>query len=290
MKYANLHLHSVYSDGILTPRELCEKAAQKGYKAIALTDHETTAGTAEMRAAAAEFRLEFINGIECCVRHKDISSYHMVGLGFDPEHPRMRAYTRQCAEIAAENTRRHVDFLAENGAYGDISWEEVTARFPDVEWYCNEHVFKVLQEKQNIPDTDYWQYNALYNGAPLGKPFTLVEAAEMIDIIRAAGGIAIIAHPSVEQLRDLPELAALGLGGVETDHPSMIPEAVREATRLAAELGICASGGSDHYGILGNSTRRGPKPGRIYPTVPEHLDTSNGASREEYERIRERVR
>lgn len=290
MKYANLHLHSIYSDGIHTPRALCEMAAQLGYKAISLTDHETTAGTDVMRAAAAEFGLDFINGIECCVTHKDISSYHMVGLGFDPDHPRMRAYTDRCAKVAAESTRLHAEELAANRAFGDISWEEVTARFPEVEWYCNEHVFKVLQEKHNIPDTDYWKYSAIYNGSPIGKVFSLVDAAEMIDIIRDAGGIAIIAHPTVEQLRYLPELASLGLGGVETDHPSMTADAVREATRLAAELGLCPSGGSDHYGILGNSTKRGPNPRRIYPNTPEHLDVSNGATREEYEEIRRRVR
>ena len=280
MKYANLHLHSVYSDGIRTPQELCQLAAQKGYRAIALTDHETTAGTAEMREAAQEAGLEFINGIEAFVKHGGRSDFHMVGLGFDPEHPRMRAYTDRTERLSVELTIHRIAHCTETGAFSGVTWEDVQARFPHVRWFCNEHVFKVLQEQHGMTDADYWNFLRAFNRGQLVQESSITEAAEVIDIIRAAGGISILAHPTMDQLQHLPALAALGLGGVETDHPAMTAEARLEATRLAAELGLCTSGGTDHYGVLGNIVAR----------VPGAPDVSNGASREEYERIRERLR
>ena len=292
MKYANLHLHSLYSDGIYTPHELCELAIQKGYRAVALTDHETTRGVEKMREAAAAFGLGFLSGIETTAHGLGVRTggFHIVGLDIDPEHSRMRAYTEWTEKNITELSIKRFDYCLKEGYIRDITWNDVTDRFPDVGWYCNEQVFKLLQERQGVPDTDYWTFVNHFNGAPVKGMSNSKPAEEVIDIIRAAGGIAVLAHPH-EQTQYLPQLAAMGLGGVEVDHPDLTEYDSAEAIRLADELGLYQSGGTDHTGVLGNSMKRGGGIVLKYmPLIPFDTDVSNGADQEAFEAIQNRVK
>ena len=292
MKYANLHLHSIYSDGIYTPRELCELAVKKGYRAVALTDHETTRGVGKMREAAAELGLEFLCGIEVTAHGLGVAQggFHIVGLDFDPEHPRMREYTDWTEKNITELSIRRLDYCLKEGFIKDITWNDVVDRFPDVGWYCNEQVFKLLQERQGLTDPEYWSFINHFNGAPVKGVSNSRPADEMIDVIRAAGGIAVLAHPH-NQTQYLPGLAAMGLGGVEVDHPDLTEYDSAEAIRLANELGLYQSGGTDHTGLLGNSMKRGAGVVLTYiPLVPYDADVSNGATQEAFEEIRGRRR
>lgn len=292
MKFANLHLHSIYSDGIYTPQELCRLAAQKGYRAVALTDHETTRGAAKMREAAAACGLECLNGIEITAHGLGVRTggFHIVGLGIDPDHPRMRAYTDWAEKNITELSIRRLEHCLKEGSIRDITWSDVAERFPDVGWYCNEQVFKLLQERQGLPDTEYWNFVNHFNGAPVKGTSNSLPAEEAIDVIRAAGGVAVLAHPH-NQTQYLPELAAMGLGGVETDHPDLTEFDSAEAVRFARELDLYRSGGTDHTGLLGNSMKRGS--GAVLksiPLVPFDTDVSNGATREAFEEIKARTK
>lgn len=290
MKYANLHMHSIYSDGIYTPLELCQLAAQKGYQAVALTDHETTRGLAKMHEAAAAYGLECLNGIEITAHGLGVRAggFHIVGLDFDPAHPRMRAYTEWTEQNITELSIRRLEHCLKEGSIHGITWKDVEERFPDVGWYCNEQVFKLLQERQGLADTEYWTFVNHFNGAPVKGVSNSLPAEEAIDVIRASGGVAVLAHPH-NQTQYLPELAAMGLGGVEVDHPDLTEEDSAEANRLAQELGLYCSGGTDHTGLLGNSMKRGN--GAVLtniPLVPYDSDVSNGATREAFEEIKAR--
>lgn len=288
MKYANLHMHSIYSDGIYTPLELCQLAAQKGYQAVALTDHETTRGLAKMHEAAAAYGLECLNGIEITAHGLGVRAggFHIVGLDFDPAHPRMRAYTEWTEQNITELSIRRLEHCLKEGSIHGITWKDVEERFPDVGWYCNEQVFKLLQERQGLADTEYWTFVNHFNGAPVKGVSNSLPAEEAIDVIRSAGGVAVLAHPH-NQTQYLPELAAMGLGGVEVDHPDLTEEDSAEADRLAQKLGLYRSGGTDHTGLMGNSMKRGS--GAVLkniPLVPYDADVSNGASREAFEEIK----
>jgi len=291
VKYANLHLHSIYSDGIYTPRELCRLAVQKGYRAVALTDHETTRGVEKMREAAAEYGLGFLRGIEVTAHGLGVNpgGFHIVGLDFDPEHPRMRAYTDWTEKNMTELSIRRLDYCLKEGSIKDITWNDVVDRFPDVGWYCNEQVFKLLQERQGLSDPEYWSFVNHFNGAPVKGISNSRPVEEMIDIIRASGGIAVLAHPH-NQTQHLPALAAMGLGGVEVDHPDIDEHDAAEAIRFAREFNLYQSGGTDHTGLLGNSMKRGA--GVVLssiPLTPFDADVSNGTTQEAFEEIRNRV-
>lgn len=287
MKYANLHMHSLYSDGIYTPEELCALAKQKGYHAVALTDHETVRGIPAMKKAADEAGLGFVTGMEITAKGCGLEkgSFHIVGLGFDPDHPRIKAYTDWTEYNAAQLCRKRFDYCIENGIIGGITWEEVLQRFPDVGWLCNEQVYKLLQEKQGLSDEGYWDYIQHFNGAPVKGTSNTLDAAEAIDVIRAAGGIAVLAHPH-RQTQYLPALHALGLAGVEVDHPDLDEYDAAEAIRLANELGMYKSGGTDHTGVLGNNMKRGA--GAVLnwiPLIPLNTDVENGVEQSDFEAI-----
>ena len=94
MKYGNLHLHTVFSDGVLTPEELCAKAKEMGYGALAITDHHTVRGHARFVAAAEAEGLEYLLGIECTGNYGG-HNHHIVGYGIDSTEPRMAKYLQE---------------------------------------------------------------------------------------------------------------------------------------------------------------------------------------------------
>ena len=198
---------------------------------------------------------------------------HIVGLDFDPAHPRMRAYTQWTEKNITDLSIRRLEHCLQTGAIRDITWQEVEERFPDVGWFCNEQVFRLLQEKQGIDDRDYWTFFRAFNGAPVKGVSNSLPAEEAIDVIRASGGIAVLAHPH-NQTQYLAALHACGLMGVEVDHPDLTPE-----------LGLYQSGGTDHTGWLGNSMKRGAGIPGHEPLVPYDADVSNGATQDGWEQI-----
>jgi len=289
MKYANLHLHSVFSDGIYTPEELCALAKKKGYKAVALSDHETVRGVPRMREAAKANGLGFVQAMELYGHAFGLreGAFHVVAMDFDPEYPAMRAFIDHCEELALDLTMRRLEYCKQNGLIADIEWNEVRDRFPDVGWYCNEQVFRVLQEKHGVGDKEYWQFIRHFNRCPVQKAgSTSLPMEELFGLIRAAGGIAILAHPH-GQTQYLTELVKMGLGGVEVDHPDMDEYDKRQARQFALENGIYRSGGTDHTGLMGNNMLRGDEPNNKNVT-PYDADVENGIEQEEFEAILQR--
>ena len=284
MKYANLHLHSIYSDGIYTPAQLCELALQKGYGAIALTDHNTVRGVPVMEQAAAQAGLEFLTGIETCA--DGLADFHIVGLDFDPTHPRMQAYTAHQEDIAIATTKRRLQYCLEQGYFHHISWKDVEQRFADVGWFCNEQVFALLQEREGIKGLDYWTFMKQFNHAPVLAESIYLDYREIISIIRDAGGVAVLAHPH-RQLVYLPELVKAGLNGVETCHPDIDEQDEKEVLAYAEANHLYISGGTDHSGLLGNCMKRG----RINDAGEWHAepDVSHGADKAAFEALKHRI-
>lgn len=216
-------------------------------------------------------------------------AFHIVALDFDPNHPRIRAYTQWTERIITELSVRRLEYCLKEGSIRDIAWKDVEDRFPDVGWYCNEQVFALLQERQGLADTEYWDFVRHFNGAPVQGVSNRKDAEEMIDIIRAAGGIAVLAHPH-NQTQFLPALKQIGLGGVEVDHPDLTPWNAQEAIRLAEKMDLYQSGGTDHTGLLANTMGRGAGFIHEVPLIPFDADVSNGACREAFDEMRRRVK
>ena len=271
-QYANLHLHSTHSDGVYTPAELVRIAKDEGYRALALTDHDTTSGNADMRLECEKAGLDFIFGCEFsspwCERRMN---FHIVGFDFDPEYPEMKEYLAQRSFCEAEQTRILFERGLAEGLLHGIAWEEVLEYNKGVTWLCNNHVFETMKAKGLATDLDYMNFFHTVYGKRRGEvkpPYEFKPIDRMLRLIRDAGGFAVVAHPH-RQLHAIPELIEMGLSGLEVWHHLLTPEERLEALAIAKEHKLFISGGSDHDGLCGGyySSFENPEESEFY--VPE---------------------
>ena len=273
--FADLHNHSTHSDGVFTPEELVLTAKGEGFRAIALTDHDTVSGCEEVRQICArpEVNMEFLFGAEFTAPAEYFRGhFHIVGFDFDPDYPAMREYLTGMSLRETDQTRILFERGVANGFLHDITWQEVLDLNPGVTWFCNEQVFRAMKKKGLATDLDYPRFFADVYGVHRGEVppcYPFLEAREMIALIHKAGGIAVLAHPC-DQLRYIPRLCEDGLDGLEVWH-SLVPGDQRvEALRIAAERGLYVSGGEDHEGLCRGQYSRYPDP-TVLPFYAEPL-------------------
>ena len=260
--YANLHLHSTHSDGALTPEELVMVAKEEGYKAIAITDHDTATGFPEMKAACEREGMEYLFGVEFSTLVP--ADYHIVGFSFDPEYPEMKQYLADMGERQTDNTKKCFELAVSKGDIEGITWEEVMAYNKDVMWICNNHVFRAMKAKGLIDDSQYieWFIKNFREQRSLFPPIVDFKPAhEIIKLIKDAGGFAVIAHPD-KNLDDMDYLIESGLEGIEVIHPSLNYEIKERAYKIAMERNLFISGGTDHSGYCSG----------FYSSCPEGMD------------------
>ena len=246
--YANLHTHSIHSDGKYTPRQLVSIAKEEGYGALAVTDHDTITANPEVAACCRELGMEYIFGAEFTS-----GPFHIVALDFDPEYPEMKAYLEKMVQRQQHETRTVLQWALDKGTITGITWEDVVEHNRGISWLCNEHVFQTLKSKGLIGDRDYYDFYVTHFYEQRRQVTPLCDhlaPKEMISLIRRAGGIAILAHPH-QQLDRVEELISYGLQGIEVYHPDLTPQEQRQALEIAYEKGLFISGGTDHSGLCG---------------------------------------
>lgn len=268
-QFANLHLHSTHSDGVYTPAELVRVAKNEGYRALSLTDHDTTSGAAEMREECAKAGLDFIFGCEFSAPWSARKmNFHIVGYDFDPEYPEMKKYLEERSFCETDQTRVLFERGLAEGLLHDITWDEVLAHNKGVTWLCNNHVFNTMKAKGLATDLDYMNFFRTVYGKRRGEvkpPYEFLQVDKLLRLIRDAGGFAVLAHPH-NQLPAVAELAAMGLSGIEVWHKLPTDEERLEALALAKEHKLFISGGSDHEGLCGGyySTSEHPEETEFY--------------------------
>jgi 3',5'-nucleoside bisphosphate phosphatase len=248
----DLHTHSSVSDGTDPPADVMRQARAAGLDVVALTDHDTVGGHAEAIRAAPE-GLTFVPGMELSCR-LDGHSMHMLAYLFDPADPDLAA---ECARIRGDRVRRAEAMVARLAELGTgVTWEQVTA-LADGGVVGRPHIARALAEDGAIEDpakafTKEWI--GMGGRAYVGR--YALDPARAVALIRAAGGVAVLAHPRAG--RDswmvpdevIARLAEAGLNGVEVRHPDQQGSARLRLLALAGELGLIASGGSDDHGTL----------------------------------------
>ena len=288
-QFANLHLHSTHSDGVYSPEELVRIAKNEGYRALALTDHDTTTGNVLVRAECEKNGLDYIFGCEFSSpwRERRIN-FHIVGFDFDPEYPEMKEYLAQRSFCEAEQTRILFERGLAEGLLHDITWDEVLDYNKGVTWLCNNHVFNTMKAKKLATDLDYMNFFRSVYGkrrSEVKPPYEFLPIDKMLRLIRDAGGFAVVAHPH-NQLHAIPELVNMGLSGLEVWHKLLSDEERLEALALAKEYNLFISGGSDHEGLCGGyySTSEHPEETAFY--APElSLGTQEAFFREIKSRV-----
>lgn len=248
----DLHTHSIYSDGTCTPAEIVRQAARAGLSAVALTDHNTVSGLPSFLRAAEELPVEAIAGIEISAVH-EMCEVHMLGL-FLPErgwdllqHSMVEVNRRK-----DESNRNLVQALSENGY--PLDYDALIAQTPD--HHINRgHIGAALVEMGFVASIRDALETVLSEKKGFYHPPERMTALETIALIRKAGGVPVLAHPFLNmnetQLRDfLPMAREAGLKGMETVYSLYDEETSNLAARLAREMGLEESGGSDFHGAI----------------------------------------
>lgn len=251
MKLIDLHVHSTYSDGTLTPYELAKLARNTGLSAFALTDHDTVDGIPDALNACREFEIELIPGIEFSTEYqgKDI---HIVGLEFDWQSPHFLSEIHLFQDSRDIRNRKMIAKLHDLGNI-DISWEQMEAAFGKSVW-TRAHFARYLKDHGYVKEMKEAFSRYIGDNCPYFVPREKVSPAQAVRLIRSTGGIPILAHPLLYHLTEeglltlIEELKRAGLLGIEALYSTHTPEEESFVLRLARKQGLLISGGSDFHG------------------------------------------
>lgn len=256
MQNYDLHCHSNVSDGTLAPAELVARAAGRGVKVLALTDHDDVDGLDEARVAAAQHDMVFINGVEISVSWRS-HTLHIVGLNIDPAYPPLAEGLRGVRSGRGARAQRMADELAKIGIGGTLEGAYRYAENPNM--IGRAHFARYLVEAGYCKDMKSVFSRYLATGKPGYVSHQWTSLAEAVGWIRGSGGVAVLAHPgrymsgrksmgSTTMRELLAEFVALGGQAVEVVSGSHTPEQYAEFARYAAEFGLLCSCGSDFHG------------------------------------------
>lgn len=244
----DLHSHSYYSDGVLSPKDLVERAQSRGVTVLALTDHDTVAGIPEALAAAENTELRLIPGIElsCTWNHKTI---HILGLNIDPYHPRIQTVI---ADLSLKREKRARQMMDKLTAFGIPGVQESIAQ--QVKGVAGRsHFAKLLIQKGYAKNHQSAFKQFLIKNKPGYVPTQWLSIAEAVKIIHSAGGVAAIAHPrrynmTMTKLSELiEEFAAAGGQGIELATSAQKKEDQLLLYPLLEKHQLFASIGSDFH-------------------------------------------
>jgi len=270
----DLHIHSTASDGTVPPEKLPELAAAAGLTAIALTDHDTVKGLPSFLARQADFRqVQLIPGIELSSSN-GAREMHIVGLFIDPDNAQLQEFTNSMQHervIRAQAMQQKLHSLGYEVTDEDLIAAGAPEGIPG-----RPHFAEVLVSKYNFPDIKSVFERLLKRGCAGYVPRQLSSPAEVISVIKAAGGVAIWAHLFSPRRnannfirRTLKELKNAGLDGLEAYYSEYTPTKTQTALSMAQELNLAISGGSDFHGAIHPDIQLGTGRGNLQ--VPDDV-------------------
>ena len=245
MKYADLHLHTQFSDGTFTPEELVHRAHKLGFAAIALTDHDTVEGCARAAAACAAAGMDFIAGSELTAEHEDVE-VHILGYFLDTSNQHL---LERIGKFQAVRQNRIREMAAALNKLGIPLKAESVFALANCKSPGRPHVARALVKEKLIGNLDEAFERYLKKGRPAWVPKTKMSALEGVELIHQAGGLAVMAHPGLNRSDDIiPDLVDAGLDGIEcfhTKHSTVMSERYLE---IAEKYHLLVTGGSDCHG------------------------------------------
>lgn len=244
--FADLHLHSRYSDGTYEPGQLVAEARRHGLGVIALTDHDTVEGCAPAAAACTAAGLEFVPGTELTAE-KDGHELHILGYYIDVEHQPLLAEIRRFQAVRQDRIREIVARL--NRLQVPLQAEQVFAlancRAPG-----RPHVARALVRAGLCGTLDEAFERFLKQNRPAWVPKFKMSAARAIELVHQAGGVAVMAHPGLNHSDELiPEMVGAGLDGLECFHTKHSTAMAEHYLELADQYHLLVTGGSDCHGL-----------------------------------------
>lgn len=238
-----MHLHTTASDGQLTPSELFELARQRGLNVIAITDHDTTNGIAEVQQAATGSPV-VIPGIELSAEENGLD-VHVLGYHIRPENARFQTELARFQVDRLNRGKRIVERLGQLGM--PVAWERVLARASGV--VGRPHIAQTMLEAGYVETINQAFDQYLRPGAAAYVPRARLSPEAAIALIHSAGGVAVLAHPSLipDYRLMIERLAPAGLDGVEVLHPKNDTIVRQNLRALARHHDLIMTGGSDFH-------------------------------------------
>ncbi len=262
----DLHCHSNFSDGLLPPKEVARKAAERGCKLFALTDHDDTRGLAQAAEEAASHGMRFLNGVEVSASWGKYT-LHIVGLDVDPANPELVAGLASVRAGRDARAQAMSDSLARVGLDNVLAGARKYAENPEM--ISRTHFARYLVEIGAAKDTKSVFKKFLVRGKPGYVDHEWARMHEAIEWIRAAGGVAVLAHPGRYEMGNetmrvlLTEFRRLGGEAIEVVSGSHGAAEVGRFGRLAQEFGFLASCGTDYH-----ATGEGAREPGLNPDLP----------------------
>ncbi len=267
----DLHMHSMFSDGTFTPEELVKEACRIGLTAIALTDHDTTAGVPRLLEAAAKASLRAFTGVEVSA-DASAGTMHVLGYGVDPANQTLVEHLKWIREGRDERNQEILHKINRLGMR--LTYEEVTAH-AGADVVARPHFAAAMIAKGYARDKKDAFDRFLAKGKPAYAERRRLEPEDTFSLIRTAGGLPVLAHPFSLRLagaafRDAIKLyKAQGLGGLEVHYPEHTPDLFREYRRVAQDLDLLITGGSDFHGAVSPAIEMGRGFGSLH--VPDEV-------------------
>ncbi len=245
VKFADLHLHTVFSDGTFTPEELIKKAVKAGLSAVSIVDHDTIEGITPAVAAAREFGIEVVPGIELSSEYNGVE-VHILGYCFDPANGDLRSKLALLRQNRIARVYEMVDKLKCLGiklkaeSVFEIGGDGTVGRL---------HIARAMVKDGFVGSTSEAFQRYIGDKSPAyvcGFRFSPLEA---IQLIRGIGGVAVLAHPYLlrndEMIRHFVDF---GIMGLEVYYPEHTQSMINRYLELAKEYDLLVTGGSDCHG------------------------------------------
>lgn len=245
---ADLHCHSLYSDGTCRPVELVDLAISLGHWGLSITDHDSIEAFDEAADYAAAHSMVLFPGIEISSKFQD-ESIHVLGYCFDPKAKSLQEVCQRHRAWRDERNRRMIQKLAAAGM--SISMEEVKALSPDAFTYGRPHIALALVRRGYVKDVASAFRQFLGSGKSCYVEGEKSTVAEAIDCIHVAGGLAVLAHPHlIKRSSIIEKLLALPFDGLEVYYASMGEKENLRWKGMAERHGLFMTGGSDFHGMI----------------------------------------
>jgi predicted metal-dependent phosphoesterase TrpH len=246
----DLHTHSSVSDGTETPVELVAQAASQGLSAVALTDHDSTAGWADASEAALAHGITLVPGMEMSTQ-LEYASVHVLAYLFDPDDADLAAMT---ARVRSERMTRAEAMVGRIARDYDLTWADVLAQTTPGSTIGRPHIADALVARGHVPTRTAAFESILHWQGGYYRPHYAPDPILGVELITAAGGLAVLAHPGARGpervLSDsrMTALVAAGLFGLEVRHRDNPPASRVRLTELAERFGLEVTGSSDYHG------------------------------------------
>ncbi|MDD2371973.1 MAG: PHP domain-containing protein [Syntrophomonadaceae bacterium] len=255
MKYEyDLHIHTTASDGVLTPQEVIDKAVEIGLKGIAISDHDTVAGLEKARQYlnTTSYCLDFIPAVELNTEAEK-EEVHILGYFIDPQNAALNQRLQDIRISRYHRSEQMVSRLQEAGLKINFTQVKELAQGESI---GRPHVARALINNNYVASIDEAFEKYIGWGAPGYVPRYKFLPAEAIELIKNAGGIAVLAHPGlIKNKKKVLDIINLGIEGLEVFYPEHSPEQIEELLRLARRYHLLLTGGSDYHGPGGAESR-----------------------------------